>query len=110
MAQHTPGPWKAHIYQTHYVITAPDGPRSVMIVKTIRHPAVLDECWERQKADARLMAAAPELLEACEAALDFLVHGDPDKAGDLVEAVPDMLRAAIGKAKGALSKAERRSG
>ena len=50
------------------------------------------------KANARLIAAAPELLEACEATLDALtelIGADYDLTGEQAK-----LRAAIAKAKG----------
>lgn len=56
---HTPGPWRAHIHppeedREHYVVAAE---WQINICRTGR--------WDRASAaDARLMAAAPELLTA----------------------------------------------
>lgn len=47
-------------------------------------------------ANARLIAAAPELLEACRSAEDFLATVEDDAA----LAIYDQLRAAIAKARG----------
>jgi hypothetical protein len=54
--QHTPGPWynRQHSGNASRVINAPDG-AAVFIIYSIE--------------DARLIAAAPELLEACRTAL-----------------------------------------
>jgi hypothetical protein len=56
---------------------------------------------ERQSADARLIAAAPDLLEACETLLEAQRKADAGEYGgfgDYVDAV-EMARAAIAKAK-----------
>jgi predicted NAD/FAD-dependent oxidoreductase len=86
--KHTPGPWH---------IEADDG----------SSPAAMEEClaictddahiafaFDDQKANARLIAAAPELLEACISALDLLsdkYHAEDGPVGK-------MIRAAIAKA------------
>ena len=57
--QHTPGPWRIGIQNYHAIITGPHG------LPVARTQACHDENWE---ANARLIAAAPELLEALELA------------------------------------------
>lgn len=57
-AQHTPGPWR--IYKRSAIIHGPDG-----------HEVALARClaWPDPQAEANalLIAAAPDLLEACKA-------------------------------------------
>lgn len=77
MKKHTPGPWKS-TESPHatpgsvFLINNPDG-----AIGEVR----------RNEADARLIAAAPDLLAAAEAAVQILVYGfvDPQEAVDLLE-------------------------
>lgn len=81
---HTPGPWKPirDLSSKMLEIWADDGDRWIGEVQ--------------RKEDARLIAAAPDLLAACDSALGYLVMIGTDH-GDGIRAV---LRAAIAKAKG----------
>lgn len=95
-AAHTPGPWHVahprsrrslpHIrnFEGIYVMDAP--PRREGVHGTVR-----------QAADARLIAAAPELLEAAQAAWNCIAELSPTQAR--VETA-QMLQAAIDKATG----------
>ena len=64
---HTPGPWRA-------------GKRiqdnRIQIHGTSQHPIAFAYCRsdlpDKGRANARLIAAAPDLLEACESALDWI--------------------------------------
>lgn len=86
---HTPGPWAIE-----------EGDRETHIVGG---EAILAYCpdWpcapQEQEANARLIAAAPQLLEALEALMEFADNGTPIHPGALV--VND-ARAAIAKALG----------
>jgi hypothetical protein len=53
-----------------------------------------DQC----EANFRLILSAPELLEACKAALELL--GNPDADGFSADKVESVLRSVIAKAKG----------
>jgi hypothetical protein len=76
MSKHTPGPWEVH----------PLAPLAV------HQPEY--ECWIPQsKADARLIAAAPELLEALLLCVDALEDGHWQET-------KQAARAAIAKATG----------
>ena len=55
---------------------------------------VRDNPWE---ANARLIAAAPDLLEACEHAMEFFLNGTPIHVGSVVH---HQIAAAIAKARG----------
>lgn len=99
MSKHTPGPWEVDRNSTH-----------AGAIANIFHCLGNDwvEVWSKewpdseeiQEANARLIAAAPELLLALEMSIDALReraegYGEPDHADDLKRAL-----AAIAKAKG----------
>lgn len=104
-AKHTPGPWKHIEEDGHNRIVGPDNEPLFMVGSygqfgrngplPIRKTHISSICEEA--ANARLIAAAPELLEACQRLIGSLgvMIGDPDNDGDIVFA-----RAAIEKAKG----------
>lgn len=86
MTQHTPGPWgicnnaTPDRKPTEWVIGPMRGRNIVTTVQSNGH-------------DARLIAAAPELLEACEASHNAKTQADLDRAVIMIEA-------AIAKARG----------
>lgn len=91
----TPGPWQA----TGRIVEADperDGNECVIALVGMGESA-------RNDADARLIAAAPELLEACEAMRIYLEEVAPER-NDAPEfwGMLDQARAAIAKAKGEL--------
>lgn len=87
-AQHTPGPWEV----------SKDYPLQVKAVNAPSHNtvALFGDFYERptREANGRLIAAAPELLEALIEA-EQMIH-----AGELNEGTMNIIRAAIAKAKG----------
>ena len=91
MSQHTPGPWAAVEGHRNIHILSP-GRRGKQLVAPVEKVVGYDadptpEAW----ANARLIAAAPELLAACAMVLD-----DPG----LTSAANDVIRAAVAKATG----------
>ncbi len=80
---HTPGPWRMDHDGSNWMVVTDDYPEMVDVWGFNGMPAV------EVVANARLIAAAPELLEALECLLE-MGHA---KAGDLA-------RAAIAKARG----------
>ena len=82
---HTPGPWCAN--QDCIEIDGPEGPRDVTLAVVLQP--------DNAAADARLIAAAPDLLAACEELLVYLGDWD-DMENDTCAAA----RKAIAKAKG----------
>ena len=90
MAKHTPGEWKHWSHGDIRVIRDESGSR-------ICHFDYLTWSGRRPddevKANANLIAAAPDLLEACKAALNMVET-------DLGPPNWDILRAAIAKAEG----------
>jgi hypothetical protein len=114
MSAHTPGPWsiasKHGLYQDE--IAGPSG-NAIASVWTRRAAKFAGEAkrtpvedWPEGMANARLVASAPELLEAAQEVLDYL--GD-DQCGPLlacddpesgIHGIRDVLHAAIAKAEG----------
>lgn len=103
---HTPGPW--HVFEplskfgTAASVGAwlPDGKSRNLICEAIDQT---DDPYDHETglANARLIASAPSLLAACEAALDFLnrMQDELKHRGEAL-AQRDNLRAAIAKARG----------
>jgi hypothetical protein len=93
---HTPGPWYAN--QDCIEIDGPEGPRDVTLAVVLQA--------DNAAADARLIAAAPELLAMCQAMagdLQALLDGDDFSGMSDAEMFGVMLRslnAAIAKAEG----------
>ena len=91
---HTPGPW----YIGHH--TEHNGEKSIDIRKCFDTPPAPSEIYqiarlpEAAEANARLIAAAPDLLQVVE---DYLLLC---QLHDYIGAVPDAARSAIAKAKG----------
>jgi hypothetical protein len=83
---HTPGPW--YVNDRCIEAAGPEGPRDVTV-------AVVHAPEDQRDANARLIAAAPELLAACEELLIYLSDWDDDESETCVRA-----RAAIAKAEG----------
>lgn len=103
-AKHTPGPWwfAQHDEYGRYTV----GQGDVAIFRTITQgdsgpgeAPITQARDEHQKANARLIAAAPELLAACEAAAQVIFGGPGERleSGD-VERARELLRAALAKA------------
>ena len=86
MSTHTPGPWKATSVsdgkELHYFI-APNGHASVAEADNM--------------ANARLIAAAPELLEATRIALKYLIAKNTIKTVDIENALGDAIKKAEGR-------------
>jgi hypothetical protein len=93
MSKHTPGPWRA----SNATVYAPNqnAPRQMIPIKI--ESGWLDGAWESDDeahANARLIAAAPEMLEALE-----LIDGYDGDAIP-VSQVRETVRAALAKARG----------
>jgi hypothetical protein len=93
MTDHTPGPWfaRAAIRADEFIITAQSGGYAPLArVKGDKRSTL-----HAAQANARLMAAAPDLLEAL---LEILVACPDLEKNDAVVKAVDMATAAIGKA------------
>ncbi|MBA43595.1 MAG: hypothetical protein CMF62_06285 [Magnetococcales bacterium] len=85
--KHTPGPWLAD----GFFVSTKDDEHSIV-------SAVISKPDEELKANAHLIAAAPDLLEACEAALKKL--NSICQHSNAAHEAQTMIREAINKAKG----------
>lgn len=97
-AQHTPGPWRTSAkfepYQPAPTVYSEKGQQ----IAVCRDAGCV--CFTAQDvANARLIAAAPELLDALELALVTLVRVKPPKPHDSTQGTRDVINAAIAKAK-----------
>lgn len=93
----TPGPWR--IESEPYNVWDAEG----RLICRANAPFEPDSSWERGCANARLIAASPDLLAACKEAESIMakhVYPQPDKP-DSLWGVLKMLRAAVAKAEGA---------
>jgi hypothetical protein len=99
MSKHTPGPWEANGYHIRQRVT---GTRSIAeVAYTGPHHTEPHEypksCRLVDEANARLIAAAPDLLEALEAIMDSDLW---EWNGSAAFWLQDKVKAAINKAKG----------
>lgn len=84
-AKHTPGPWafsqSAEYGDTRFYVAQADGAPytpNYSDVATLIAETVNDEYKSIQEANARLIAAAPDLLEALKELLEDTQHADHD--------------------------------
>ena len=103
MSKHTPGPWFVNlagsernwqfVYDECYVYAPGSGVDDVAVAATIADPLT----GKPSEADARLISAAPELLEALEDADEWIcgLLSEQSTGGERLQAI----RAAITKAK-----------
>lgn len=99
MTAHTPGPWEIEHGHHECVNTstlpwAMTGPGGREVCQSPNGVDVDDE----DDANACLIAAAPDLLAACEAMLEWVARETDDR--DWPHPVLDQARAAIAKARG----------
>ena len=91
MTKHTPGPWK--VFFTYNVQAKAE--RSVANCNTLSSNGPdWEQIKDENQANAYLIAAAPELLEACEAALPFIDQ----------PVIVAKIKAAIAKARGEVAQ------
>ena len=95
MSEYTPGPWVAHRNSAFWEIDA-DTSEGLFKLGDVCASDPEHPDGGLQEANARLIAAAPELLEALEMMLDMSEMGGFGKS-----AAEDTARAAIAKARGA---------
>lgn len=103
--KHTPGPWRVMTYSSPEVVSGPDDGYKLVAMPTSLN---LDQQVQARGrlADAHLISAAPEMLEALEFAVAIGMvpvtsasEGGAAKFSEQVR-VADMIRAAIKKARG----------
>jgi len=96
MSKHTPGPWKTRrgyideeqveVYPLNSKVKRPALPSEI---------ATVSDAYPEMRANARLIAAAPDLLEACKAMRDARA----DSYNEIVAGM-EKIEAAIAKAEG----------
>lgn len=94
-AQHTPGPWTQGTSKIGLTCVWLDGITEQRDGRGLGHENTWIDC--NTEANARLIAAAPELLEAlkaCDEAMSYMSEYD------IPITLPDMVKAAITKAIG----------
>ena len=101
MNKHTPGPWEYGEQEGEYVIWNPD-------IGTI---ATTCADMADQEANAALIAAAPELLEALQGLMDAFIHTEGNKRGnqaktDIIKYNQPHVSGALNRARHAIAKAE----
>lgn len=116
MSEHTPGPWtfdgeegivkEGVVTPYHGIVTTEQRIAAIYVANDFDFPSseAEEDFQEEAIANARLIAAAPDLLAACKTALRYLtvqIPYSPSEQGDS-DFVPTVqaLRAAIAKAKG----------
>ncbi len=101
-AKHTPGPWAYHNTPTPFIYVNAGGLPICQIYTSTAHGQSMGE----QFANARLIAAAPELLEAAKLVLEWYEAEDNHSGTDFYQRMQmcrdseDAIRAAIAKATG----------
>lgn len=101
--KHTPGPWESVIREEQDGIWAYIGPVSDRKNDVLR----MDACNENRQANARLIAAAPEmlrLLDECDTAFATIMigrdHGLTPQAEAAIRELAPQVQAMLAKAKG----------
>ena len=98
--KHTPGPWQAMLSGNVVYEWTPPGGRSIsckIVARTTNHNAAPDT---EEAANARLIAAAPELLEALKLAEERIVELSAWAKIEAEGQTIAEIRAAIAKAEG----------
>ena len=99
MSQHTPGPWMVTLDECK-IVRVQDDHTTVLV-------AYLERGFDTQRANACLIAAAPELLEACHRVVEALYPEAEQAAGDDEEhPIIEEHREIINQCRAAIAKAE----
>ena len=110
MTKHTPGPWALDdktgtISWGDCSFGAPAGAGGFVVASHSvcnipRHQS--ERITDEHRANALLIAAAPELFRSARMWIEYLDSPSPDGSGELEEQILGDMRAAIAKAKGAV--------
>lgn len=104
MSKVTPGPWEMNTRGRRVTARAPDGSvfdvANIVAIDGRDVPGTQHERAEMRKANARLIAAAQDLLEACRRLLQFNEELCEDVNVSKHYPSADFARAAIAKATG----------
>ena len=104
---HTPGPWKVSRRFDIYEDTQTPGVGGTFVGSTRGNWPLPEHINKRCEADARLIAAAPDLLEACRLVLDAIEQANLcgevlwiKRGSPIHESATDRLQAVIEQATG----------
>jgi len=101
MSKHTPGPWAAHFEEAYYV-TGPDLGRVAMMMNLKgAHGMGGRRSGDESAANCRLIAAAPDLLQALLNLVGTMCAAD----GSDMEADLDAIDARVADARTAIARA-----
>lgn len=109
MSEHTPGPWET--YRGGHAYTYPDSPQAEIHILADERDVEIASCVRRDipkdqhAANARLIAAAPELLEALVALLDSDVYADGEGLVSVSGGSTSENEEAVKAARAAIAKA-----
>ena len=94
--QHTPGPWYVGRHTTGLYIQFDHGPIKEATICAMNTPCM---AYSNAANDARLIAAAPELLAACKTSLEKLKHGyaDPKEISQHIATLEAVIAHAEGR-------------
>jgi hypothetical protein len=97
-AKHTPGPWEIleHCWSDASIRSTDDYVVCSLNIRHVATEATQAMCEDRMDADARLIAAAPELLEA----LKIIASGGSEQFNWSMTKAEELARTAIAKAEG----------
>lgn len=98
MSEHTPGPWEAHCFLVVAQKSKGCSKSVAYAGREICHTGEGRGPSEESEANARLIAASPDLLAACEA---FIEAWDKSHQLEKTDVAMRLARAAITRAKGA---------
>jgi len=87
MTKHTPGPWEVgpQDWSRTRVFQEQQGSRRILANCDLNELRETHGYQEEALANARLIAAAPDLLAACRDVLEFLDNGTPLHPGSFLE-------------------------
>ena len=91
MTKHTPGPWKSNTYR----VCAGVGTPAIKVICDTAHN--MASRTPENEANARLIAAAPEMLECLQATIDYLGFFATTEANELWGKVAMVIRKAHGE-------------
>lgn len=97
MSQHTPGPWAADFTSSAVRVSAPEGS---WICKINWYSQLRKAMRDEAEANARLIAAAPDLLAALEVAHHALSHPTDGWKDEVENKALPIVSAAIAKTRG----------
>ena len=95
MSKHTPGPWQIYDCEFAVRVGIEGGNKTSVITLGAKgdDSGVWGETTEQAEANARLIASAPELLEALKAAMAFIDShvADPDITTEMAQRYAELI-------------------